>query len=402
MTGLLSDHRAKDLNPGPLTEAVRPHLDAIRSRSRATEQAREPLQDNIDLVRSLGIVRALVPRTYGGLENNVYDWLQALRLLATADMSVGWFAGLVSAHAFGVTKFNEQLQKEVWEGVGPDALVSSATALAEGGIATPVDGGFQLTGRWRFSSGIPAADWVMALIKVADAASGRLEDYWAFVPKSDFTVIDTWNVAGMCGTGSHDVLVSEAFIPRHRISEQPGVFFEPTGGSQHENPLFALPFSVIYPIVFAPIALGGAEAAIAIHTEQLKKKKAAITGIPLVESPLAQVRLAEATMRIRAVAAIQEDRWRGVAEHVRTATPLGSEEAMWWRVTDAYVGREAMRVTEHIVDGAGASIYHESNPLQRFWRDMHSASGHTYFNTDSALQILGRELLGLPADPRLI
>ena len=121
-----------------------------------------------------------------------------------------------------------------------------------------------------------------------------------------------------------------------------------------------------------------------------------------MESPLAQVRLAEATMRIRAVAAIQEDRWRGVAEHVRTATPLDPEEAMWWRVTDAYVGREAMRVTEHIVDGAGASIYHESNPLQRFWRDMHSASGHTYFNTDSALQILGRELLGLPADPRLI
>ncbi|WP_371747083.1 hypothetical protein [Mycolicibacterium sp. YH-1] len=81
-------------------------------------------------------------------------------------------------------------------------------------------------------------------------------------------------------------------------------------------------------------------------------------------------------MRLRAVTAIQEGRWRDVAEHVRTATTPSTETLMWWRVTDAYVGRESMRIAEHIIDGAGASIYHESNPLQRFWRDLHSANGH--------------------------
>jgi len=107
-------------------------------------------------------------------------------------------------------------------------------------------------------------------------------------------------------------------------------------------------------------------------------------------------------MRLRAVTRLQEDRWRQIADRARTGTNGDLEEGLWTRVTDAYVGRESMRIVEHIVDGAGASIYYEANPLQRFWRDMHTASGHTWFNTESAMQILGRHLLGLPADPHLI
>ncbi|UNB54522.1 acyl-CoA dehydrogenase family protein [Mycolicibacterium sp. YH-1] len=400
-TSLSKNHR--DVQPtGSLVDAVRPHLDEIRARARATDDAREPLQENIDLVRSLGIIRALVPRRYGGLEHDVFDWLQTLRVLSQADMSVGWFAGLASSHGFALTKFSERLQDEVWGELGPDAIITTASAVAEGGIAQRVDGGFQLSGRWRFASGLPAADWAIALVKVPDAATGQEQLHWAFVPRADFTVDDTWHVAGMRGSGSHDLVVADAFVPEHRLSEQPGVLFEPVNGVHHENPLYALPFAVIYPIAFAPVVLGGAEAVLELHTEQLKKRKAALTGVSLVESPLAQVRLAEATMRLRAVAAIQEDRWRQVAHRVSTATESNPEELMWWRVTDAYVGRETMRIVEHIVDGAGASIYFEANPLQRFWRDMHSASGHTWLNTESAMQILGRHLLDLPPDPRLV
>lgn len=401
MTAPQSTVQAEDLSAPSLVEAVRPHLDAIRSRARDAERAREPLREIRELVCSLGIVRALVPRAHGGLEHDVFDWLQSLRVLSRADMSAGWFAGLASAHAFGLTKFDPRLQREIWGRLGPDALISSATALAEDGIAAPVEGGFRLTGRWRFSSGITAADWAMVLMKATDPATGQLADYWAFLPQSDFTVVDTWRVAGMRGTGSHDITVSGAFIPQHRVGG-PGLWLEPVGGNHYENPLFAVPFEVIYPIIFAPVALGGAEAAVELHTEQLKKRKAAITGIPVIESPLAQVRLAEATMAIRAIAAILERRWRDVADHVHTARASDPETQMWWRVTDSFVGREAVRIVERIVESAGASIYFEANPLQQFWRDIHATGGHTYFNNDSAMQILGRHLLGLAPDPTLI
>jgi 3-hydroxy-9,10-secoandrosta-1,3,5(10)-triene-9,17-dione monooxygenase len=78
------------------------------------------------------------------------------------------------------------------------------------------------------------------------------------------------------------------------------------------------------------------------------------------------------------------------------------ETQLQWRVDDAFIGREAMRIVEHIIEGAGASIYYEADPLQRFWRDLHSTGGHTQFNTDSAMQMLGRSMLGLPPDPRLV
>lgn len=401
MTASPTTVRAEESSTSSLVEAARPHLDSIRARAGDAEKERQPLAETVDLVRSLGIVRALVPRCYGGLEHDVFDWLQSLRLLSRADMSVGWFAGLASSHGFALTKFNGQLQDEIWGQFGPDAIITSATAVAEDGTATPVDGGFRLTGRWRFASGISAADWAMVLMKAPDPATGQVDDYWAFVPKSEFTVDDTWRVAGMRATGSHDVVVSEAFIPRHRVGG-PGLWIEPVGGQRHGNPLFGLPFQVIFPAFFAPVALGGAEAVVELHTEQLTKRKAAITGIAVVESPLAQARLAEATMRTRALAALLENRWSEVAEHVRTGTAADPEAQMWWRVTDGYVGREAVRIVERLVESAGASIYFENNPLQRFWRDMHSTGGHAYFNTDSALQILGRHLLGLAPDPVLI
>ncbi|WP_156665947.1 acyl-CoA dehydrogenase family protein [Rhodococcus qingshengii] len=385
-----------------LVDAVLPHLETFRARAQQTEHARGPLQENVDLLRSTGILRALVPRSHGGLEHDLYDWLQALRLLSRADMSVGWFAGLASSHGFILTKFSERLQDEIWGQSGPDAIISSASAIAEGGVADRVEGGLRLSGRWRFGSGIPAADWAMVLVRVPDAETGQEDLHWVFLPASDVAIADTWHVSGMRGTGSHDLVVTEAFVPDHRVSEQPGVMFEPEHPVPKDNPLYSLPYQDIFPIAFAPVTLGGAEAVLELHTAQLKKRKAALTGVPLVESPLEQVRLAEATMRLRAVAGLQEDRWHQVAQRARTGASGDLEDGLWTRVTDAYVGRESMRIVEHIVDGAGASIYYEANPLQRFWRDMHSASGHTWFNTESAMQILGRHLLGLPADPRLI
>ncbi|MGW8815761.1 acyl-CoA dehydrogenase family protein, partial [Gordonia terrae] len=256
-----------------LTDSVRPHLDDVRARARATENARQQTPETIELIKELGLVRALVPKAYGGLEHDVYDWLQALRLLSTADMSAGWVAGLASAHSFVITKFDKRVQEEIWGELGPDAIVSSATALFDDGIAQPVDGGYTVSGRWRFASGITAADWIMALIQVPVGNTGDHAPYWALIPKSDFTIDDTWRVSGMRGSGSHDFTVDNIFIPNHRLGG-PGLAVEPADGPLYDNPLFNLPFLVIFPIIFAPVAVGGAEAAVELFRTQLTTRKA--------------------------------------------------------------------------------------------------------------------------------
>jgi alkylation response protein AidB-like acyl-CoA dehydrogenase len=384
-----------------LVDGVREHLDDVRSRARATEEARRPLPETVNLVKRLGIVRALVPAVYGGLEHDTFDWLQSIRLLSSADMSAGWFAGLASAHSFGLAKFSKRVQDEIWGALGPDAIIASASANTQGGVAVPDGDGYRLSGRWRFSSGITVADWAILFIKVPDPVSGGAEPYWAMLPKSDFQVEDSWFTAGMRGSGSQDLVVADAFVPRHRLGG-PGIDMPSACPGLHQNPLFDLPFLVIFPIIFASIALGGVEEALRLFAEQLKKRKAAMTGASLLESPLSHVRLGEAAMRVRAISTMMEDRWRDLGEHVLAARPIDAVRQMEWRVNDAYVGREATRIAELIIEGSGASVFFDTNPLQRFWRDLHATGGHTYFNTESAFQVLGRQMLGLPPDPNLV
>lgn len=384
-----------------LRERVRPFLEEIRARSREAENARGPLAANMDLLQRTGLVRALVPRTFGGLESEICDWLQALRALATADMSTAWLAGLSSAHSFVVTKFDACVQDEIWRRLGPDALVSSATALIEDGVAEPVSDGVQVSGRWRFSSGVSVADWTMLFLKVRTPGTGGLQQFWALLPKSDYSIEDTWFTVGMRGTGSQDVVVTKAFVPKHRLGG-PGMAVEEAGRARYDNPMYNVPFRVMFPILFAPVVLGGAEGAIELYRQLLLKRKAALSGIPLVESPLSHVRLAEAVVRLRGVAAFLESNWRSLAERVGSGQPVTAEDQMNWRVDEAFAGREMVRTVERLIEAAGTGIFFEAHPLQRFWRDLRVAGSHVRFDTDLPMQALGRHLLGLPPDPRWV
>jgi 4-hydroxyphenylacetate 3-monooxygenase len=393
------DQRSISAESKCLTDNVRHALDEVRARASEAEKARGPLAANMDLIKRLGLVRGMVPAEAGGLESNIVDWLQALRLLATADMSTAWLAGLSGAHSFVMTKFDARVQDEIWGQLGPDALVASASAIAEDGVAESVDGGVKVSGRWRFSSGVSAADWTMLLIKLKSPATGELEHYWALLPKADYTVKDSWFTVGMRGTGSNDVVVTEAVVPLHRLGG-PGVLtVEEPGRTRYDNPLFDVPFRVMFPILFAPVVLGGAEGAIELYRQLLTKRRTAISGMPLIDSPLSHVKLAEAVVRLRGVAALLEASWRLIAERARTGQPMSEEDQMNARVEQAFAGREAVRTVEHVIESAGASVYSEANPLNRFWRDLHVAGGHTRFYTDLPMQVLGRSLLGLPADP---
>lgn len=384
-----------------LVDAVRPHLDEIRGRARATELARRPLEETVELVKRLGIVRALVPKMYGGLEHDVFDWLQSIRLMSTADMSAGWFAGLTSAHSFGLAKFDKRLQDEVWGALGPDAIIASASSNPEGGLATPDGDGYRLSGRWKFSSGVTAADWSIIYMWTINQETGEKQPHWAAIPKSDYKIEDTWHTSGMRGSGSHDMVLENAFLPAHRVSN-PGIDPAPSSPGLHTNPLYNVPFLVIFPIIFSPIGLGGVEGALEHYKQLVSKRKAAMTGASLLDSPVTHLRLGEVAMRIRAIGLMMEDRWRSVAEHIEADREMSPETQVMWRVNDAHVGHEAMRIVEQMIEGSGASVYFETNALQRFWRDLHSTGGHTWFNTDSAYQVMGRHLLGLSPDPTLV
>jgi 3-hydroxy-9,10-secoandrosta-1,3,5(10)-triene-9,17-dione monooxygenase len=156
--------------------------------------------------------------------------------------STGWIQGIFSDHCATLGMFDGQAQKDVW-GASPDSLISSGFMPV--GKAVRVDGGYRLAGRWPFSSGCDHADWALVRSFVPAAVDTEPAELYMFlVPKTDYTIIDTWHVMGMSGTGSKDFqLKGEVFVPAHRaLSNQVmanGTGSEFNGGALYRPPRHA-------------------------------------------------------------------------------------------------------------------------------------------------------------------
>ena len=153
-----------------------------------------------------------------------------------------------------------ETQHEVWD-ANPDALIASSIALAAG-RGRKVDGGFEVTGRWPFSSGVDNSDWNMLAVTVYDgdkAVDWRL----CLVPKTDYEIIDTWYAMGMSGTGSKDIAVKELFVPERRalaLASTRGGYDHP-GAALNRGPLFGIPIIGAAGIPLSPASIGAAEGA---------------------------------------------------------------------------------------------------------------------------------------------
>ena len=385
---------------GTLAERVEEILPKIRERAAENEEARQLIDANFADLASVGFFRALVPKKFGGLESDVRDWLQAIRRVASADPATGWSAGIMSAHSHGLNYFPERFHEEVWGAYGPDAIVSSGTPAD--GTSEWVDGGLRITGRWRFSSGVDRAVFVELVVRIPNPQSGQIEMYLAAVPRSDFRIDDTWYTSGMRGTGSKDILVHDVFVPEHRMLGPGYQNMVPPYPERSSSPLYSVPYLTIFPVIFAPIVLGAAEGALALAQEKIKTRVRPHTGQKAISSTPGIMRIAESTLELRAAAALLEEHWEGLGAATTSGEPVDVGQVLRWRGEDAYVGRMAIRALDRLIDGAGGSYTYNWNPLQRFWRDIHTAGGHVYMDIDSGLQVYGREILGLEPDPEVV
>jgi 4-hydroxyphenylacetate 3-monooxygenase len=383
---------------GTLLERVEAILPAIRERADENEKARQLIDANFDDLVSIGFFRSVVPKTFGGLETDIRDYLEAIRLLSSADPATGWVAGVVSVHGHGLAYFEPELQTEVWAS-GPDTTL--ATSGAPEGTAIVVDGGIRMSGRWRFSSGVDRALWVMLGIKVPNSETGESDFFVVAVPRSDFTIDDTWHTSGLRGTGSKDIVVDDAFVPRHRWAGPGYENISPPYPGQHQSPLYSVPFMAVFPAIFAAVALGSAEGALAIAQDKLQRRVRPLTGQRTVESPAALMRLGESALELRAGGALIERHWDELAHATRTGEPVEASTVGRWHSEDAYGARLGIRAIDRMIDGAGGSAQYSANPLQRYWRDLHTIGAHVYFDFDANMEIAARDLLSIQIDPMI-
>jgi alkylation response protein AidB-like acyl-CoA dehydrogenase len=367
-----------------LVERARALQPLVRSfAGRADAERRLPPE----LVRALagaGLFRIAVGRAQGGAEADPRQQILAIEAISEADGAAGWTL-MIGIECVGVA--SAALRPEVAEElITKHPEVVFAGALNPLGSAQRVDGGYRVTGRWPFASGCQHADWFWGQCVIAGESSRPLMEI--VVPRSEFRVIDTWQVTGLRGSGSHDVAVDDLFVPEHLTTR---VAYEPL---RQRGALFRLPVFVRLAYNKVGVATGIARAAldefIALAAERVPRGMRA----PLRERQHAQTSLAEAETLLRSARAFVleavEEAWR----ETLAERPVSAKQRALVQLACSQAVTASARAVELVYAAAGSSANFTASPLERRMRDVHVVGQHIMVSP-ALVEPAARVLLGL-------
>ncbi len=366
----------------------------LADRAGEAEKLRRLPQATIDDYRQSGLAGLLLPARYGGQQAEFPEILGLVRQMAHGCASSAWTLGFYTLHNWMLALLGAQAQDEVFA----DGPVLCPAPLAPTGRGTPVDGGVTLTGRWSWATGVMDADWVLvgAICGPDDAPYPAL----ALLPANDVRVEDVWHTAGMCATGSNDVIVEQVWVPEHRLVMVADIYGGTAPGAAfHDAPVYRWPMVPALALVAAMPALGTAERVADLFASRLSERVLAYSGAAQKDQPAAQVRLGDARVRLRAVRALAEAAAEDIQARVSSGQHVGRAARAGVRAAAAHVVHESRSVIADLLESSGASAQFLNNPLQRAKRDVDVISGHVVFDYDVSRELAGALEIGAKVSP---
>ncbi|WP_327248696.1 3-hydroxy-9,10-secoandrosta-1,3,5(10)-triene-9,17-dione monooxygenase oxygenase subunit [Streptomyces sp. NBC_01320] len=382
-------------------ESVRALLPAIAERAQTTDESRQVPEKTIRELVDAGVFRMLQPRRYGGLEGDPVDFYEVVRAISAVCCSTGWVASVLGVHPWQLALFDRQAQDEVW-GEDQDTLVSSAYAPV--GRLTPVDGGYRLSGRWSFSSGCGHAGWAL-LGALVVGAQGRPVDFMTvLVPRCDYRIEDVWDVVGLRGTASNDIVVEPVFVPAHRvIRNYEQAQLKGPGQKVNPGPLYRLPFAAVFTsAITAPVigaVAGGYDSYISLMKERVRLS---LGGGRFVEDPFAQVAIARAASDLDATLLQMDRNLRELSALAAEGREIPVELRLRTRRDQVRGTERAVAAMDLLFKTAGGNSLRRGNPIERAWRDAHAGSVHVANDVERALAMYGRGAFGLTVEDNLV
>jgi 3-hydroxy-9,10-secoandrosta-1,3,5(10)-triene-9,17-dione monooxygenase len=359
----------------------------LKERAARAEQLRQIPRETIEDLVASGLVRIGNPDRYGGLGADVDTAHEVGWELARGCGSTGWCYSLWTVHNWWLGHFPEQTQEEFFAS-GPDTFFSSGLNPA-GGKAEPVRDGFRVSGRWGFSSGCDAASWLMVAVPGA-RPNGLL---WLLLPRPDWEIVDTWFASGMRGSGSKDVVIKDAFVPAHRAMDPNRAGDgDSTGWELHRRLSYRVPLRCLTGWDLAAPLVGMAQGAIDELTSRLTGTSG--PGRSAHSVPL-QLRLAEASAEVDAARALHRHDVREMLEKAARGEAFSEIDRARYRRDKAFIARLCVQAVNRLFEASGARGVLESEPIQRFHRDVHGASHHAALGWDAVAEQFGRQALGL-------
>lgn len=370
----------------------------LRERAAITEEMRRlPPETEKDL-HAAGLFRILQPKRVGGSELDYVALVDFAEAIALADASVAWNLANLASHHWMLGMFDERAQDLIWK-ESVDTLIASSFVFPAG-RATRVKGGYKLSGRWPFSSGVDSSTWNMlaGIVSSEDDADGV--EYRVFLLKQDdYKLIDTWNSTGLKGTGSNDVEAKDVFVPEHMTLAVKDVGGGPTPGSTvNPGPLYALPVFSLFPFVLSGAALGNAQACLDDYVEIARHRASTYNRAKIGDLQTTQIKIAEASAKIDAARLIMRQTCiDAMADAQRGEVPLLAEKTRYRR-DGAYAVGLCTEAVSLLFSASGARGLYTTGALQRQFRDAHAINAHIAFSFDAAGTNYGRVALDLPSE----
>jgi alkylation response protein AidB-like acyl-CoA dehydrogenase len=346
------------------------------------ERERRLPQASSEAIRDAGVYRMLVPASLGGGEVRITEMVEALEILGRADGAAGWCAMVAATAGLALAHLDPGTAGEVFS--SPETVLVGV--FAPRGRAERSGDRLTVNGRWPFGSNIANSDWVLGGCMIEGEAAPRL----VLIRRDEVEVIDTWNVAGLRGTGSHDFAVSDLELPAARAAD-PATTFEP-------GPLYILPMFSTLAIGIAAVALGIAGAAVDDLVELASVKVPRGSRRRLAEREVVQAAVARSRGEVMAARALLlAEAAGGWAEAVDGE--IGLERRASLRIAATHAANAAVRATDEVFRHGGAGSIYETSSLQRRFRDVHVAAQHMMV-APPTYELAGRVELGLEIEGR--
>jgi indole-3-acetate monooxygenase len=356
--------------------------DILRSESATNEQNRRLTDRTVSALQEIDAFRLFVPAVYNGTGASVAETLRTLIAVSEADAAAGWCATVASQTSHMAGNLEPDVASLIF---GSKSSIANG-AFAPSGVATKVDGGYRLSGRWAWGSGSAFANWISAGALTTDGEFLQL-----IVDASNVEIHDTWNPVGLRGTGSNDFSVHDAFVPAsHAVAfgkARPLV----------DDHLTRMPGFVLFAAGIAGVLIGIARRAVSEATDLMHTKRPAQSSKTVSQSPISQVEIARADALVRSADAYLAAEVAIVNDIVAAGGRATVDERLRVRVAAAYVAEQCIEAVDRCYRIGGGTSVDASTALARCFRDAHTASAHIMIS-QRAYETSGRHLLGLSID----
>jgi alkylation response protein AidB-like acyl-CoA dehydrogenase len=371
--------------------SVRPRILACRD---ALDEGRQIPADLLEALRAAGLFRLQTPREFGGYELDFVSFMEVVEEIARADGSVAWTLAVCNAGILCGT-LSAAAARTLF-GEAPDVL-TAGSFNPRGGRAVPVPGGYRVSGRWTFVSGCRHAHWLNLGCIVYDGETARRDAQGAvvtrrvLVPTARATILDTWHVGGLRGTGSNDLLLEDVFVPEELAADL-------AAPPVRSGALWSFPPSSSLGLGFVAVGLGIARSAIDTLTELAGAKRPLATPVLLRERPGVPSDVARAETMLRAARMYLHGMVRAVWEDAEAGRETSMEQRALLRAAVVHAAETSARVVDLMYNAGGASSIYEACLLERCFRDVHAVTQQVML-APQQWETAGRVLLGMGPGP---